>query len=67
MNMDVKDGLAAVTVCVYYNAITWYYKNVCAPLFTDDRNAALMYAISMVLLFWLFVYFLDKKKIYIKV
>lgn len=44
----------------------WLYKNLYLSWLTD-YNASLLYAISFMLLMWLLGYWLDKKKIYVKV
>ena len=51
----------------YTSPFGWFYLHVCAPIFTDVRNASLLYAISMIVFYWLVVYVLDKKKVYIRV
>lgn len=45
----------------------WFYQNICKPLFENEKNASLLYALCFITLMWLIVYWMDKKKIYIKV
>ncbi len=52
---------------VFISAFPWFYQHVCKPLFTDLKAGSLMYAICMIIFYWLIVYLLDRKKIYIKV
>jgi predicted acyltransferase len=52
---------------VYTSAFPWFYQHICKPLFDDLRNGSLLYALCMITFYWLIVYLLDKKKIYIKV
>jgi predicted acyltransferase len=52
---------------VYTSPFPWFYEHVCKPMFTNLKNGSLFYAVCMILFYWLIVYFLDKKKIYIKV
>lgn len=52
---------------VYTSPLSWFYKQVCEPLFSNPKNASLLYAITLVVFFWLIGYMLDKKRIYIKV
>ncbi|WP_127128416.1 acyltransferase family protein [Pseudoflavitalea rhizosphaerae] len=55
---------------VYTSAFPWFYQHICKPLtaFTDNpKNGSLLYALCMIAFYWLIVYWLDKKKIYIKV
>ncbi len=52
---------------VYISPLPWFYEHICRPLFTNLKNGSLLYALCMVAFYWVIVYFLDKKKIYIKV
>ncbi|MEJ7626478.1 MAG: DUF5009 domain-containing protein [Ferruginibacter sp.] len=47
--------------------LSWFYENLCKPLFQDPRNASLLYALCFITFMWLLAWWLDKKKIYIKV
>ena len=51
----------------FTNPFGWLYLNVCAPLFSDERNASLLYAILLIIFYWFIVYVLDKKKVYVRV
>lgn len=50
-----------------YSPLSWFFEFVCKPVSDDIRNGSLLYALSMIAFYWLIVYLLDKKKIYIKV
>ncbi|HEY8893336.1 MAG TPA: DUF5009 domain-containing protein [Niastella sp.] len=52
---------------VYTSALPWFYQHICKPVSDNLKNGSLLYAICMILFFWLIVYYMDKKKIYIKV
>lgn len=52
---------------VYTSAFPWFYKTICKPVSETLENGSLLYAISLVAFFWLTGYWLNKKKIYIKV
>jgi predicted acyltransferase len=52
---------------VYTSALPWFYQHVCKPVSDNLKNGSLLYAICMIIFYWLIVYYLDKKKIYIKV
>lgn len=45
----------------------WFYEHVCKNIATDLRIGSEFYAICMIIFYWLIVYIMDKKKIYIKV
>ncbi len=51
----------------YTNAFSWFYTNVCDPISADPRVGSLLYAIIMITFYWLLAWWLDKRKIYIKV
>jgi predicted acyltransferase len=52
---------------VYTSALPWFYQHICKPISEDLRNGSLLYALCMIAFYWLIVYILDKRKIYIKV
>ena len=52
---------------VYTTPFNWFYLHVCKNIATDLRIGSLVYALCMIAFYWTIVYFLDKKKIYIKV
>lgn len=51
----------------YITPFGWFYQYICKPLFTEPKNASLLYAFCLVLLYWSVGYVLDRKKIYVKV
>lgn len=51
----------------YLTPFAWFYEHVCMPLFTDPRNASLLYALCFIIMMWFFAWLMDRKKIYIKV
>lgn len=52
---------------VYTTPFNWFYLHICKNIATDLRIGSLVYALCMIAFYWTIVYFLDKKKIYIKV
>jgi predicted acyltransferase len=52
---------------VYTNVFAWFYEHVCKNVSVNLNNGSLLYALCMIVFYWLIVYWLDKKKIYIKV
>lgn len=61
------DHLDAEGKPVYTSTLPWLYKNVFKSIAEDQRVGSTLYAIAMIAFYWLIVYLLDKKKIYIKV
>jgi len=53
---------------VYLSPFSWFYEHVCKPIFPSNlNNGSLLYALCMITFLWLIVWWMDKKKIYIKV
>ena len=52
---------------VYVSAFGWFYEHVCKNIASDLRVGSLVYALCMIAFYWLIVFLMDKKKIYIKV
>ncbi|MFT3932720.1 MAG: heparan-alpha-glucosaminide N-acetyltransferase domain-containing protein [Chitinophagaceae bacterium] len=52
---------------VYSSPLPWLYDHVCKNISVNLNNGSLFYALLMVCFYWSIAYFLDKKKIYIKV
>ncbi len=62
-----QDGLNEKGSPTYTNAFSWFYEHICDPISADPRVGSLIYAILMITFYWLLAWWLDKKKIYIKV
>lgn len=62
-----KDHVDEKGKTVYTSIMPWFYEHVCKPLFINLNNGSLFYALSLILFYWLVCYWLDRKKIYIKV
>jgi len=52
---------------LYISPFGWWYHTVCKPLSADLRLGSLVYALTMIGFYWLIVYVMDKRKIYVKV
>ncbi len=51
----------------FLSPFAWFYEHICKPVSSNLNNGSLFYALCMISFYWLIVYLLDKKKIYIKV
>lgn len=51
----------------YSNPWFWFYDHLCAPIFSDPRNSSLFFAICFVSLMWALAWYMDKRKIYVRV
>jgi predicted acyltransferase len=63
----INDGLNPDGKPIFLSAFSWFYKYVCKDISTDLRVGSLLYALIIIAFYWLIVYVMDKKKIYIKV
>ncbi len=53
---------------LYLTPFAWFYEHICKPIFPGNlNNGSLLYALCLITFYWLIVYWMDKKKIYIKV
>ncbi|MES1225615.1 MAG: heparan-alpha-glucosaminide N-acetyltransferase domain-containing protein [Bacteroidota bacterium] len=52
---------------VYTSPLPWLYEHVCKNVSVNLNNGSLLYALIIVSFYWLVAYWLDKRKIYIKV
>lgn len=63
----IPNGLTDEGVQKYLSPFGWFYEKICKQVPGLPENGSLLYAICMIVLYWSIVYWLDKKKIYIKV
>ncbi len=64
--VHIAAGVDAAGHTRYTGLKEWMYEHMFEPVF-GAMNGSLMYAVFNILLFWLLSYWLDRKKIYIKV
>ncbi|MBX9780714.1 MAG: heparan-alpha-glucosaminide N-acetyltransferase domain-containing protein [Chitinophagaceae bacterium] len=62
-----ETGIAPNGSKEYTSALPWFYHTICEPISNDLRVGSFIYALCLIIFYWLIVYLLDKKKIYIKV
>jgi predicted acyltransferase len=63
----IPNGFADDGAPKYLSAFSWYYEKIAKHVPGIPENGSLFYAISMIVMYWAICYWLDKKKIYIKV
>lgn len=51
----------------FTNPLNWFYKNICAKVPGPPEVGSFVYSLCFLVLMWIIVYWLDKKRIYIKV
>lgn len=52
---------------VYTSAFPWFYETLCKPVSDNLNNGSLLYALCMIAFMWSIVWWMDKRKIYIRV
>jgi len=52
---------------VYTNPFQWFYEHACMPVSANLKNGSLLFAVVMVIFYWLIAFWMDKRKIYVKV
>ena len=52
---------------IFLTPFSWMYEHIFKNLAADLRIGSLAYAIALIFFYWMIVYFMDKKKIYIRV
>jgi len=63
----IPNGTSPEGKPVYTSPLPWFYDHICKPVSSNLNNGSLLYAICMILFMWLIVWWMDKKKIYVKV
>jgi predicted acyltransferase len=62
-----ENGLNEKGVMTYYNPWNWLYQKVLVHIPGDPRLGSLLYALCVITFMWAICYWMDKKKIYVKV
>lgn len=63
----ISNGLDPQGKSIYLSPFGWFYEYVCKPVSSNLNIGSLLYAICMIFFYWLIVWWMDKKKIYVKV
>jgi len=63
----ISNGLDEHGQAAYINPLQWFYQNICTRFPGPPQNGSVLYSICIVLFLWMISYWLNKKKIYIKV
>lgn len=65
--LRIENGLNEKGEITYYNPWTWLYQKVLVNIPGDPRLGSLLYALCVITFMWLICWWMDKKKIYVKV
>ncbi|HTQ29206.1 MAG TPA: heparan-alpha-glucosaminide N-acetyltransferase domain-containing protein [Puia sp.] len=52
---------------LYITPLPWFYEHVCKPVSDNLKNGSLLYAICIVLFFWAIAFWMDRRKLYVRV
>ena len=63
----IPDGLDEAGNTLYTSPLGWFYDHIAAKVPGPAENGSLFYAICMVMFLWAIGYWLDKKKLYLRV
>lgn len=64
----ISNGLTPEGKPKYLTPFGWFYEHLCKPILpSDPRIGSLIYALCFIAMMWFFAWWMDKKKIYIKV
>lgn len=63
----IPNGVGEEGQQVYTNAFTWFYTTICKPLPGPPEVGSFFYSLCFLAFMWLICFYLDKKKIYVKV
>ena len=63
----INNGTKSDGSIIYTSPFGWFYEHICKNISADLRVGSLVYAIIMIIFYWSIVYWMDKKKIYVKV
>jgi predicted acyltransferase len=63
----IPNGLTEKGVEKFISPFGWFYEHVCKNIGTDLRLGSFVYAVIMIIFYWVIAYIMDKRKIYVKV
>lgn len=63
----IPNGTATNGCPQYLNPMTWLGEKVCLPAFSNLKMGSLMYSLIIIMTYWAIAWWMDKKKIYVKV
>jgi predicted acyltransferase len=63
----IKNSTSPAEHPTYLSPFAWFYEHICKNISSDLRVGSLAYALILIAFYWSIVYWMDKKKIYVKV
>jgi predicted acyltransferase len=52
---------------VYTTPLSWLGEKICIPAFSNPKTGSLMYSLILIMFFWAIAWWMDKRKLYVKV
>ncbi len=66
--VKIPTGFDAAGKQLHTSVLGWFYQNLCKPIFPDEpKIGSLIYALCFIGIMWFFAWWMDKKKIYVRV
>jgi predicted acyltransferase len=65
--IQIPNGVTASGKPGFLTPYSWFYEKICAKIPGAPENGSLFFAICIVLFFWAIAYWMDRKKVYLKV
>ena len=63
----IPNGFKEDGTALYTTPFAWFYKNICAPIPGPTELGSFVYSLIFLAIMWSICYWLDQKKIYVKV
>lgn len=63
----IPNGFREDGTALYTTPFAWFYKNICAPIPGPPELGSFVYSLIFLAIMWSICYWLDQKKIYVKV
>jgi predicted acyltransferase len=62
-----QEGVDEHGAPAYITPLRWFYEHICRPVSDNLKNGSVLYALCLVLFYWVIAYWMDRRKIYIRV
>lgn len=63
----IPNGVTQQGKSKFTSPLGWFYEHVCAPLSDKPENGSFLYAVIFITVLWMMAWYMDKRKIYVRV
>jgi predicted acyltransferase len=63
----IPNGTVANGCAAYLSPMTWLGEKICLPAFENPKAGSFMYSLIIIMFYWAIAWWMDKRKIYVKV